>query len=148
MVGVSLLRPQRVCVLDGARTRWATEERPLTPHPPPARAARVHRANARVENMRILRDDVMRALGAQGTVILDGRSPEEYRGERVGAPGGPDTGAMRYGRIPGALHLHFEDVLRADRSFKSTAELTALAESRGVARDKDVITYCRLSHRA
>jgi len=139
---------ERVCVLDGARTRWATEGRPLARDVPPERAVRPYRANARVENMRIMREGVIRALGAPSTLILDGRSPEEYRGERVGAPGGPDTGAMRYGRIPGALHLHFEDMLRADKTFKSAAELAVLAESRGVARGKDVITYCRLSHRA
>lgn len=30
---------------------------------------------------------------------------------RVGVPGGPDVGAERYGRIPGALHLHYSDLL-------------------------------------
>lgn len=28
------------------------------------------------------------------------------QGRRVGVPGGPDVGAERYDRIPGALHLH------------------------------------------
>jgi thiosulfate/3-mercaptopyruvate sulfurtransferase len=98
--------------------------------------------------MRIHRDKVLAALRTGGTAILDGRSPEEYRGERVGAPGGPDVGAMRYGRIPGAKHLYFEDMLGADKSFKDAAELARIAEAQGALPDRDIITYCRLSHRA
>ena len=139
---------ENVRVLDGARHRWAQEGRPLVKDMPPPRPKKQYRPNARVERMRILRDDVLRALGAPRIVLLDGRSAEEYRGERVGATGGPDVGAMRYGRIPGAKHLFFEDMLNADKTFKSREELAPLAESRGVSPDKDVIAYCRLSHRA
>jgi thiosulfate/3-mercaptopyruvate sulfurtransferase len=139
---------ERVHVLDGARTRWAAEGRPLVREAQPPRPPREYRPRARLGHMRVLRDDVLRALGTPETLILDGRSPEEYRGERVGAPGGPDAGAMRYGRIPGAQHLHYEDLLTADRSFKPAAELASLAEARGANRDRDTILYCRLSHRA
>lgn len=89
---------ERVCVLDGARTRWAIEGRLLTQDVPSERAVRAYRATARVENMRILRDGVIRALGAPSTLILDGRSPEEYRGERVGAPGGRESAPGRCAR--------------------------------------------------
>jgi thiosulfate/3-mercaptopyruvate sulfurtransferase len=139
---------KRVHVLDGARAGWTAEGRPLVKEAPPPRTPREYRPTARLERMRILREDVLRALGAPNTVILDGRSPEEYRGERVGAPGGPDHGAMRYGRIPGAKHLHFEDLLTADRRFKPAAELASLAAQRGATRDRNAILYCRLSHRA
>jgi thiosulfate/3-mercaptopyruvate sulfurtransferase len=139
---------ERVHVLDGARTRWLAEGRPLVKNAPPPRAPCTYVPRERVERMRILRDDVLRALGAPQTLILDGRSPEEYRGERVGGPGGPDHGAMRYGRIPGAKHLHFEDMLNADKSFKAPEALAQLVAERGVAQDRDIIVYCRLSHRA
>jgi thiosulfate/3-mercaptopyruvate sulfurtransferase len=98
--------------------------------------------------MRILRDDVLWMLDEPRTLLLDGRAVEEYKGLRVGAPGGPDVGAMRYGRIPGARHLHFEDVLRPDKSFKSTDEVRSIASARGVDTNKDIVVYCRLSHRA
>jgi thiosulfate/3-mercaptopyruvate sulfurtransferase len=55
---------------------------------------------------------------------------------------------MRYGRIPGARHLFFEDMLNADKSFKPPEALASVVARRGVAHDKDVILYCRLSHRA
>ena len=139
---------ERVKVLNGARTRWAAEGRPLETGMPPPRVAREYRPNSRREQMRVLRDDVLRSIGDARTLILDGRSPEEYRGERVGAPGGPDHGAMRYGRIPGAKHFHFEDMLGPDKSFKPAAELAALAQTRGVLDAENTIVYCRLSHRA
>jgi thiosulfate/3-mercaptopyruvate sulfurtransferase len=82
------------------------------------------------------------------TLLLDGRSPEEYSGERVGGPGGPDVGAVRYGRIPGARHLYFEELLDGNKSFKPLPELMALFDARGTGPDRDIIAYCRMSHRA
>lgn len=137
-----------VRVLDGGRHRWAAEGRPLAADIPPPRPRRQYRPRARVERMRIMREDVLRALGASDTVILDGRSLEEYSGKRVSPPGGFDHGAIRYGRIPGAKHLYFEELLKPDKSFKSRAELASLAQSRGAFEDRDIIAYCRLSHRA
>ena len=139
---------ERVRVLDGARYRWAAEKRPLVADVPPPRALRQYGPTPRIEAMRILRDEVLQGLGAPGTLILDGRSPEEYRGERVAGPGGPDHGALRYGRIPGAQHLYFEDMLNDDKSFKSAEDLARMVESRGVSPDKDIVVYCRMSHRA
>ncbi len=139
---------ERVHLLDGARTRWIAEDRPLAKDAPPRRPPRAYRPRPRVERMRILRDEVLHSLDAPATLILDGRSPEEYRGERVGAPGGPDNGAMRYGRIPGAKHLHFEDMLNADKSFKPREALASIVAQRGVSNGNEIIAYCRLSHRA
>jgi thiosulfate/3-mercaptopyruvate sulfurtransferase len=98
--------------------------------------------------MRILRDEVLARLGQPGTAILDARSPEEYRGERVGGPGGPDVGAMRAGRIPGARHLFYMDLLDANKALKPREEIEAELEKHSVQRDDEVIAYCRLSHRA
>jgi thiosulfate/3-mercaptopyruvate sulfurtransferase len=63
-------------------------------------------------------------------------------------PGGPDVGAVRYGRIPGARHLYYGDLLKADNSFKPAAELAALIGAHAAAPDVKVIAYCRMSHRA
>ena len=90
----------------------------------------------------------MQRLGAPDTLILDARSPEEYRGELVGPPGAPNVGAERYGRIPGAKHLYFEELLAADKRFRPVEELRELFHARGVAPDRSVLAYCRLSHRA
>lgn len=139
---------EHVKVLDGARHRWQREGRPMTTEVPPSRKAVAYKPVARREDMRMGRDEVLAALGRSGQVILDGRSGEEYRGERVGAPGNPDTGALRYGRIPGAKHLMFEELLNEDKSFKGRDAMSSVVEARGAERAGDVITYCRMSHRA
>lgn len=138
----------KVKVLDGARYRWAAEGRPLVTGEPPAAAPVPYQPVKRVERMRIHRDKLLAALRKNGMVILDGRSPEEYSGQRVGGPGGPDVGAVRYGRIPGARHLYFEDLLDANKAFKPAQELQQLVEARGAEPDEDIVTYCRMSHRA
>jgi thiosulfate/3-mercaptopyruvate sulfurtransferase len=137
-------------VLDGARYRWAAEGRPLVTEEPPPPVSVQYEPVKRNEKMRIRRDKVMAALGKGGTVLLDGRSPEEYSGQRVGGPGGSDVGAVRYGRIPGAKHLYFEALLDDDnnKAFKPLPELEQLVKTRGAAPDSDIVTYCRMSHRA
>jgi thiosulfate/3-mercaptopyruvate sulfurtransferase len=139
---------RNVKVLDGARYRWQREGRPFTTETPSPRPAVSYRAVERDEKMRIGRDEVLASLGKSTQVILDGRSPEEYRGERVGVPGMADVGALRYGRIPGAKHLMFEELLESDKSFKAQQALAATVGARGVDAEKDVIAYCRMSHRA
>ncbi|MBI4194810.1 MAG: sulfurtransferase [Betaproteobacteria bacterium] len=138
----------KVFVLDGARARWANEGRGLVTDVPPAAKPVEYRQVARREPMRIGYLEVLARLGKPEPVLLDGRTPEEYRGERVNGPGSPDYGALRYGRIPGAKHLYFEELLNEDRSFKPVADLRRLVEARGATTDKELITYCRMSHRA
>lgn len=137
-----------VRLLDGGRYRWQAEGRPLTTEMPPRPPVVVYRPVARREEMRIHRDAVLAALGDGRTAILDARSPEEYSGKRVGGPGGPDVGAVRYGRIPGARPLYYADLLTADKSFKQPTELAPMLAALGVGPGQDVIAYCRMSHRA
>ncbi len=140
---------RKVRLLDGARYRWVAEGRPLVTEEPPAAAPVQYQPVRRVEKMRIHRDKLLAALSKDNVpLILDGRSPEEYSGQRVGGPGGPDVGAVRYGRIPGAKHLYFEELLDANRAFRPAPELQRIVEARGAAPDRDIVTYCRMSHRA
>lgn len=138
----------RSFMLDGARNRWANEGRGLTTEVPPAAKPVEYRRVARNEAMRIGYQEVLAGLGKPEPVLLDGRTPEEYRGERVNGPPGPDYGALRYGRIPGAKHLYFEELLNRDNCFKPIAEMQRLVEARGATPETDIITYCRMSHRA
>ncbi|MBI3434245.1 MAG: sulfurtransferase [Proteobacteria bacterium] len=141
-----------VRILDGGRTRWAKEGRPLTTEIPAVTPTTYKTPRQRREHMRADRDDLIAALAKfhsrKEKVLLDHRSPDEYNGLRVNVPGMPDVGAERTGRIPGAQHLHFNELLNADTSFKTPAELKALFEGSGAAADKDIVSYCRLSHRA
>jgi thiosulfate/3-mercaptopyruvate sulfurtransferase len=137
-----------VRVLDGGRHGWTAQGRKLVTDIPPHPAPVQYRPQARREEMRIRRAEVFSALRDTETVILDARSAEEYRGERVGAPGMPDVGAVRTGRIPGARHLYFADLLTVDKRFKPRRQLAELVLQCGVRPNIDVIAYCRMSHRA
>ena len=55
---------------------------------------------------------------------------------------------MCYGRIPGSRHLFFDDLLTANKSLKSREELKSIVDACGAEPGKDIIVYCRLSHRA
>jgi thiosulfate/3-mercaptopyruvate sulfurtransferase len=140
---------RNVHVLDGAKTRWKNEGRPLTKDVPTIKPVTYKAVtNPDRDRMRAMRDEVMAALKAKSALILDHRSPEEYRGELYSPPGSPNHGGERLGHIPGAKHLYFEHLVTADTSFKSPAELAKLFGARGATADKDIISYCRLSHRA
>jgi len=138
-----------VRILDGSRYAWVTEGRPLTvevPVPPPVhRAAGVGDSSSRAG-----RDELLRGLGDPDRIILDARSPEEYRGERVMPLPDFDHGAQRKGRIPGAIHLYYQRLLNDDRTFRSPGEIASILEDVGIDAKGgvEIIAYCRLSHRA
>jgi thiosulfate/3-mercaptopyruvate sulfurtransferase len=137
-------------LLDGGRRKWVAEGRPMTrsvprhaavEYPPPVAAAA----------MRVGRRNVRDNLDAPRRLLLDLRSPEEYTGKRVSEYSFPvDHGAERTGRIPGARHLFFRELLNDDDSFKSPDDLRRVLQSAGVEPEQydDVVCYCRLSHRA
>ena len=135
-------------VLDGAKTRWAADGRPLstaTTQPTPVE----YRPRSGDASSRVGRDDVRAGLGRPGRLLLDARSPEEYLGERVMPPPLFDHGAERTGRIPGAVHLHFRELLNEDDTFKPPEPMRSVVGARGADPDRgDIIAYCRLSHRA
>jgi thiosulfate/3-mercaptopyruvate sulfurtransferase len=100
--------------------------------------------------MRLGRDNVRAGLGKPGRGILDVRTPEEYSGERVMEYGQFDHGAERGGRIPGAKHLFFREILNDDDTFKAPEEIRAAIARAGTdpAALDELVIYCRLSHRA
>ena len=136
-------------LLDGSRTKWEAEGRPMTdavPQPEPVDYV-PQDGNT---TMRVGRENVLDRLGEQGRFLLDVRSPEEYSGERVMEYGQFDHGAERGGRIPGAKHLFYKELLNSDDTFKTPEEIKETLEAVGcIPADYDeVICYCRLSHRA
>jgi thiosulfate/3-mercaptopyruvate sulfurtransferase len=137
-------------LLDGGRRKWVMEGRPLS------RTVRrfptvTYPTPQGTSSMRVGRRDVRDGLGQPQRLLLDVRSPEEYSGERVSEYTFPvDYGAERTGRIPGAVHLYYKELLNTDDSFKSPEELRRVLAAAGIAPEKvdDVVCYCRLSHRA
>jgi thiosulfate/3-mercaptopyruvate sulfurtransferase len=141
-----------VRVLDGGKEHWIAAGLPLTTDEAELQAAPPRPYGPQDRSSIVGRDVVLQTLqDGNGTVILDLRSPEEYSGERVSPydlVGTIDHGAERSGRIPGARHLYYRDLLRDDHTLRPPEELRAALAERGVGPDDHVIAYCRLSHRA
>ena len=137
---------QNVAMLDGTKTKWLAENRPITTTRPSINPTN-YKAGNRNENIRASRKDVLGSIGSNIT-ILDHRSFEEYQGERVGLPGKPDVGAERAGRIPGAKHIPFDSLLNEDDTFKSVSELEEIILPHVANKNAKVVSYCRLAHRA
>jgi thiosulfate/3-mercaptopyruvate sulfurtransferase len=146
---LTMVGHQDVRLLDGGRKRWIADGRPLSLDIPTYAPVDYPPAVSDLSS-RVGREDIRTKLGQPGRVLLDVRSPEEYRGERVSPPPGFDHGAERKGHIPGAVHLHFRDFLHDDDTFKTPAQMQARLAPVGIRPEAadEIVTYCRLSHRA
>ncbi len=141
-----------VRVLDGGKRRWTLEGRPLTTAVPAITPVAYRPARSeRDDTSRVDRDDVRAHLHRSGRLLIDARTGEEFRGERVKPAPGFDHGAECRGHIPGALNLHGRELLDPDDfTVKPPDELERMFRAIGAAPDQtdEVVVYCRLSHRA
>lgn len=131
-------------ILDGGWTRWLEEGRPVTAEPTPEPAAvtfTIDPAAGRPEIIASL-EDVQQARESGDAVVLDVRRLSEYTGEEVRAKHG--------GRIPGALHMFWQDNLNwdGDRTFVPEERIRARHEAAGLTPETPIITYCQGAVRA
>jgi thiosulfate/3-mercaptopyruvate sulfurtransferase len=79
-------------------------------------------------------EEVARRLGDDGFVVLDVRTPAEYRGEAV-APCDP-----RPGRIPGSVNLDVQELLALSPD--------EIRQRIGPREDAELVTYCHSGSRS
>jgi thiosulfate/3-mercaptopyruvate sulfurtransferase len=138
---------ERCRLVDGGRRTWVAERRPLTTDVFSPSLGNLT-PGAVDFGPRIGRDEVRAGLGPDGPLLIDMRSPEEYRGERVSPPWlAFDHGAERGGHIPGARNLFVDNVLTDNGTLLPLNELRERFEEVGLRNDAEIVTYCRLSHR-
>jgi thiosulfate/3-mercaptopyruvate sulfurtransferase len=140
---------ERLHIMDGGRARWEQEGRPMTtevPSYPPGDITVGPRDDGRI---RAFRDDVLAHIGTGGRLV-DVRSPEEFRGERLHMPDYPNEGALRGGHIPGAKNVPWARAVDPDtHTFRPRDELLRIYEEEaGLRRGDDVVTYCRIGERS
>jgi thiosulfate/3-mercaptopyruvate sulfurtransferase len=137
---------EQVRLLDGGRKKWLAENRSLATEVPsfPATEYRIRETR---NDVRALREDVLRRLGKENFTLVDVRSPDEFTG-RILAPPGLNETCQRGGHIPGARNIPWSQAVREDGTFKPIDELRELYEAVGVTPDKEVITYCRIGERS
>jgi len=144
LFGVKNLR-----VMDGGRLRWAKEGRELV-----TTVTRYAEGNIIVSERddsrhRAFRDQASEHV-RRGNRLVDVRSPEEYRGERLHMPEYPNEGALRGGHIPGARSIPWGRAVNPEtHTFRPASELrTIYQEENGLEPDGDVIVYCRIGERS
>jgi thiosulfate/3-mercaptopyruvate sulfurtransferase len=134
-----------VRIMNGGRKKWMEEGRELTTAAPAHAPASYHAKDPDL-SIRSFLPDVRAAMGT-GTVLIDVRSPAEFTGEILSPPGLPET-CQRGGHIPGATSVPWGKACNDDGTFRSADELATLYGGAGVAKDKPVITYCRIGERS
>jgi thiosulfate/3-mercaptopyruvate sulfurtransferase len=138
---------QNLKIMNGGRTKWVQEKRPLTKEVPQYEKTS-YKAKEPDPSLRAFREDVFEHL-SQKKPLVDVRSPKEYSGELIHMPNYPQEGATRGGHIPGAANIPWSQATNeADSTFKSVEELQQLYQSQGITPDKDIIAYCRIGERS
>ncbi len=127
-------------LLNGGIGAWfneghRTEDTPVQATPSKYQATIV---DTHVANQQFIREH----LDDDNVMLLDSRSPEEYRGEK--------KFAEHAGHIPGAVNLNWLEIMDQSRNMrlKPEAELRAMMEERGLTKDKTIVTYCQTHHRS
>lgn len=131
---------QGVVYLDGGFKKWESEKRETTRTAPKVATAKF---TAKPDPSKLAtKEQVLDSIRKPGVVIVDARSPAEYRGE--------DVRSARGGHIPGAININWTVHLTEGDVpvLKPLEELRRIYESAGVTKDKEVIAYCQTGTRS
>jgi thiosulfate/3-mercaptopyruvate sulfurtransferase len=138
---LDVLGQRQFSLLNGGIIAWAAEGYPLERR---ITAPRPSRYQATFANPAALADKayILARLGQADLILLDTRSPAEYRGT--------DRRAARGGHIPGAVNLNWTEAIDRERQLRFQADtlLHGLLEAVGVTPAKEVIVYCQAHHRS
>jgi thiosulfate/3-mercaptopyruvate sulfurtransferase len=139
----------RIRIMDGGRALWEKEGREMTREVPRYAEGNIKVGPRNDSRIRAFREEVLAHVKAQRPLV-DVRSPEEFRGERMHMPDYPNEGALRGGHIPGARSIPWGRAINPDtHTFRPASELrTIYLEEHGLKPGDDVIAYCRIGERS
>jgi thiosulfate/3-mercaptopyruvate sulfurtransferase len=125
---------KNVFILDGGLAAWKAEKRPTEGGEvkPPAKTFKAEMDTDAVANLA----DVQMALNDKATQVVDARSPARFAGKEPE----PRKG-LRSGHMPGALNVHYADIVENGR-LASREKIAAAFAKAGVDLDKPIITSC------
>ncbi len=132
-------------LMDGGRKKWELLARPLT-RDLPSRTATSYEASGPDWTLRVLRDEVLAAIGSAN--LIDVRSPDEFTGRLLAPAHLPQEQSQRAGHIPTAVNVPWSRASNEDGTFRSDEELRAIYTGAGVVDGRPSITYCRIGERS
>ena len=138
---------ENVKLLNGGRKKWELESRELVQDVPSHDPTGFAITGPERSEIRALRDEVIAKVGS-GVGLVDVRSPEEFRGEKLAPDHLPQEQSQVPGHIAGAANIPWAKAANDDGTFKSADELRALYEAEGITADKEIIAYCRIGERS
>lgn len=142
-------RHEDVRIMDGGRTKWTLEGRPVEMVSPVVTPTTYWAWAVDPDpSLRAMKEYVVNRLNTVGVKLLDTRTVEEYAGQLTSAPGTPQPDIYRKGRIPGAVHIAWDDGAAIDGTFKTVNELRTMYSDAGIEGADEIIPYCRLGVRA
>lgn len=142
---LTLFGHQHVKVLNGGHQKWVAESRPVTAEFSTF-APTQYQVKPLNPQLRVLQAEIEASLNDPNQVLLDVRTPGEYRGEVFMVK--PPTGQEQAGHIPGAIHVEHTDTVNDDGTFKSFDDLKILYSQQGITPDKEVFPYCAIGGRS
>jgi thiosulfate/3-mercaptopyruvate sulfurtransferase len=140
---------EHLAIMDGGRQRWMDEGRPLVTPRPAVVPGHIAVGERKEASLRAFRDEVLAHVRA-GRSLVDVRSPEEFRGERLHTAEYPNEGALRGGHIPGARSVPWARAVDPEtHCFRTAEELRAIYErEQGLSPGEEIVVYCRIGERS
>jgi thiosulfate/3-mercaptopyruvate sulfurtransferase len=129
---------ERCAVLDGGLPKWTREGRAVSGTV--KRRPGIGRPHfTATPEPKMVRDfETLRAkVQARSEQLVDARSPSRFRGEEAEPRAG-----VRPGHIPGAINVHYAEVLTPEGTMRPAQELTRLFAERGVDLNRPIVTSC------
>ena len=135
-----------VKLLNGGRKKWELEGKEMVQDAPSFERTDFQISGPVRGEIRALRDEVLAKIGQ--VRLVDVRSPEEYRGEKLAPDHLPQEQAQVPGHIPGAANVPWSKAANEDGTFKTDDDLRALYAEAGLDDNKETIAYCRIGERS
>ena len=128
-------------VLDGGLSRWREEGLDVESGAAQAQPAGCFRPRPAPEVV-AEKAWILEHLSDRSVVLLDTRSPAEYRGE--------DVRSARGGHLPGAVNFDWVRAMEAgpDRRLRPRQALLEELADLGVTSEREVVVYCQTHHRS
>ena len=127
---------ENVAILDGGFPAWLAAGLPTEIGPARQRPRQTFTARRNTALVRSM-SDVRGLIGAEPTQLVDARPAPRF----TGAQPEPRPG-LTQGHIPGARNVPFTELLNADGTLKSEADLRAALAAAGVDAAKPVVASC------
>lgn len=127
-----------VYLLNGGLHAWKAAEMPITDATPIVKQGDFYFSPRSPMGLLIQKEDIRDNLENETYLFLDARTEAEFLGETR------KKGAARAGRIPGATHLDWMEMIRPEEGYRflSCEEIQTKLDERGITPEHKIITYC------